>query len=90
MSRLNIISALLNEALLAKSNTFSNKSLDTTTLTIAAITNVIDLLGNLGMFFSSLDLKKSLDYYNQALDLISKENYNSIILNLSCWRIKVG
>ena len=34
------------------------------------------LLGNLGMFYSNLDLKKSLDYYNQALDLISKENYN--------------
>ena len=34
------------------------------------------LLGNLGMFYSNLDLKKSLDYYNQALELISKENYN--------------
>ena len=34
------------------------------------------LLGNLGMFYSNLDFQKSLDYYKQALDIISKENFN--------------
>ena len=34
------------------------------------------LLGNLGMFYSNLDFKKSLFYYTQALELISKENVN--------------
>ncbi len=34
------------------------------------------LLSNLGMFYSEIDLNKSLDYYNTAIDLISEKNFN--------------
>ena len=49
ISKLNIISVSLKDAWLANNNIFSSKLSETITLTIAAIINVIDLLGNLGV-----------------------------------------
>ena len=48
MSKLNIISAFPNDALLTNNNTLSSKLFDMITLAIAATINVIDLFGSFG------------------------------------------